>query len=206
MDFRLFNREFGNADLFLIDLILKGKFIEGTRLLDAGSGEGRNLNYFLLNNFDVFALDKNASALRMLTYMAGMLNPETGKDHFIEGDILDHPFPANHFDYILCLSVLHFANSRQEFGKMIRNLLYPLKTGGKIVLGMNSVFGSEEIIEKTSPDLYRMPDGSNRFLLDEEILRNFKEDNNLEIEEQARTLIIHGKESYTGLMLKKVSK
>ena len=39
--------------MFLMDWILKGKVPFGAKILDAGSGVGRNLSYFLNGDVDV---------------------------------------------------------------------------------------------------------------------------------------------------------
>jgi tellurite methyltransferase len=38
---------FGEIDIYLFDQLLKGSFVPGMRVLDAGCGSGRNLVYFL---------------------------------------------------------------------------------------------------------------------------------------------------------------
>lgn len=49
----------GNTDIYLLDQIMKGRYTPGERILDAGCGNGRNLVWFLKNDFDVYAVDKD---------------------------------------------------------------------------------------------------------------------------------------------------
>ncbi|RYD73106.1 MAG: class I SAM-dependent methyltransferase, partial [Sphingobacteriales bacterium] len=45
------------TDIYLIDQILKNRFHPEMKILDAGCGDGRNLNYFLYNNYNVYGVD-----------------------------------------------------------------------------------------------------------------------------------------------------
>ena len=49
---------FGGIDIYLFDQLLKGRFVPGMRILDAGCGSGRNLVYFLRSGYEVFAVDE----------------------------------------------------------------------------------------------------------------------------------------------------
>ena len=50
---------FGSIDIYLFDQLLKGRLVPGMRVLDAGCGGGRNLNYFLKSGFDVCGVDQS---------------------------------------------------------------------------------------------------------------------------------------------------
>ena len=50
---------FGGIDIYLFDQVLKGRFHPGMRILDAGCGTGRNLNWFLRSGYDVHAVDED---------------------------------------------------------------------------------------------------------------------------------------------------
>ena len=52
--------EFGEIDIYLFDQLLRGRFDGRHRVLDAGCGAGRNLPYFLRHGFDVRAVDADA--------------------------------------------------------------------------------------------------------------------------------------------------
>ena len=203
MDFRLFNREFGNADLFLIDLILKGMFREDKNILDAGCGEGRNLDFFLRNNFDVYGADKNESALRMLVYKLKASGKNFDDKHFVRCDLTEIPFEEDYFDYIICLAVLHFAQSRNHFVAMYEKIISVLKPGGFVFIGMNSTFGSENAIFDQATGLYQLPGGEIRFLLDDTLLQFILSDKRLRQTEPLRTIIVHGYESRSYLIFEK---
>ena len=79
------------------------------KILDAGCGEGRNLIYFLNQGYDVFGVDKNPDAIRILQFVAKSINPKIDKKKFITADLVEIPFPDNNFEMIISSAVLHFS-------------------------------------------------------------------------------------------------
>src|SRR4051812_18370248 len=53
----------GQADIYLIDQLLRGRFDARRRMLDAGCGDGRNLVYFLQRGFACFGIDREPAAV-----------------------------------------------------------------------------------------------------------------------------------------------
>ena len=49
---------FGGIDIYLFDLLLKGRITPGMKLLDAGCGGGRNLTYFFKTGYDISGVDQ----------------------------------------------------------------------------------------------------------------------------------------------------
>jgi SAM-dependent methyltransferase len=203
LDFKEINMELGNADLFLVDQVLKGFFKEGSVLLDAGCGEGRNLTYFLRNNFRVFGIDLNYSAIRMLRMAGRGRFPNLEPGNFIHGDILNHPFADNFFDYVLCFSVLHHAKDESHFHRMIASLAGTLKKEGILMIGMNSELCSEnEDIRQQNRSLEHEKAGQ-RFMLNPAILHSIPGNPGLALNGPVMTMIIHGQEAMSYLVLKK---
>lgn len=194
------NAELGNIDLFLLDQILKGRFNPEMKILDAGCGEGRNLLYFLKNSFDVYALDKNRSAIQMVRMHARTLGSNVDLDNFIVGDINHNPFPDNHFDAINCLSVLHFVEGTKTFEKSIIEIKRILKPGGFFVLKMDTITGIEEKINSLGDGLYRMADSSVRFLLTDDHIFWLTQSLKFEIIEPVRYEVSQNKSSVSIVM------
>ena len=76
------HRTFGGIDVYLFDQLLKGRFDECQTILDVGCGGGRNLVYFLQNGFDVFGIDRDASAIKRVQDMAATLAPTRSLGNF----------------------------------------------------------------------------------------------------------------------------
>lgn len=51
--------QFGEIDIYLFDQILKNRFAPNSKILDAGCSGGRNMVWFLRNDFEVFGIDQN---------------------------------------------------------------------------------------------------------------------------------------------------
>ena len=112
------NHELGNIDIYLLDAILKGYFSEGSKVLDAGCGEGRNLHWFLKNGYEAWGLDSNPSAIRMLRFVANSLHKGYPLERFETAGVEDMPYPENFFDAVVSSAVLHFADSESHFRSM----------------------------------------------------------------------------------------
>ena len=104
MDLDGINRFFGDIDLFLMDLILKGKVPDG-KVLDVGCGDGRNGIYFIRNGYEYHGWDLDESKISMLAYLAKSL--DSSQAHFKTVDLLDARTTVK-FDFIVCSRVLHF--------------------------------------------------------------------------------------------------
>ncbi len=171
MEINELNRLLGNIDIYLLDQILKGRFTKEMKLLDAGCGEGRNSVYFINKGYQLFGIDSNDVAIQYCRYLAKSLNPDFDTYRFQVGRLEDIPFHSGAFDAVICSAVLHFAENADNFWQMIAEILRVLKSGGILWFRMTTAFGG---ILETSQDLgggkYLLPDGSERFLLTQELL------------------------------------
>lgn len=202
MNFRELNRELGNIDLYLLDAILKGYFSEGTKILDAGCGEGRNLVYFLKNGFECYGVDNNAGALRMLRYVLNTLSPGYPASRFSEGDLKSLPYEDNSFDAVICSAVLHFAESVDEFYKMFGELVRVLRPEGKLFIRMTDDTTMENAIN-IGKGKFQLPDGSVRFLLTSELQEKLPDQFSLKFIEPYKSLVVKGQRSMNVMLLQK---
>ncbi|MGK7389227.1 MAG: class I SAM-dependent methyltransferase [Candidatus Cyclobacteriaceae bacterium M2_1C_046] len=140
-DHRQLNKSLGNLDLFLLDQILKGRFADIKTLLDAGCGEGRNLKYFIDNNYSVTGIDPNAEALQFARLIF------RGKAEFIQSTI-EHAEFKEKFDSIICINTLHHAADEQQYMAMLEKLTATLKSRGflfiRTLLGGNGAFKKDK--------------------------------------------------------------
>ena len=162
--------QFGNIDIYLFDQLLKGRITPSMSILDAGCGDGRNLIYFLRNNFDIWAVDSNPRSIQQVRMLASKLAPDVSAEHFLLADVADMPFPSGKFDLVISSAVLHFANDKQHFDAMLNEMWRVLKIGGMLFARLASSIGIEKLIKSTVNGRYLLPDGSERFLVDEQML------------------------------------
>ena len=166
---------FGNIDVYLFDQLLKGRYKDCKKILDAGCGNGRNLVYFLKNGFEVYGIDQNETAIEKVKTLAQTLAPSISTDNFKNCSIEEMPFEANSFDLVLCNAVLHFAQNKAHFEKMLFAIWKVLKPGAYLFARLASNIGMEEKLISLGNGRYRLPDGSDRFLIDETSLFQYTE-------------------------------
>ncbi|HVE55275.1 MAG TPA: class I SAM-dependent methyltransferase [Pyrinomonadaceae bacterium] len=161
---------FGDIDIYLFDQFLKERFSPGMKILDAGCGGGRNLVYFLRSGFQCFGIDQNAEAVEYVRSLAREIAPAIPTDNFQVSKVEKMPFPDKSFDAVLSSAVLHFAADERHFDRMLREMWRVLKPSGLFFARLASTIGIEEKVENIAERRYLLPDGSERFLVDEGML------------------------------------
>jgi len=161
---------FGEIDIYLFDQILKGSFDVNSNILDAGCGGGRNLIYFLRSGYEVFAVDQNPQAIEQVRLLAKALNPILSSENFQVSTVEKMPFQNERFDTVISNAVLHFASDQRHFYQMIEEMWRVLGKGGLFFARLASTIGFEDKIELIEKRRYSLPDGSERFLVDEQFL------------------------------------
>ncbi|HEY0657335.1 MAG TPA: class I SAM-dependent methyltransferase, partial [Pyrinomonadaceae bacterium] len=161
---------FGEIDIYLFDQILKNRFSNKMSILDAGCGGGRNLVYFLREGCEVFGVDQNPPAIERVRLVAKALAPNLSPENFQVSNVEEMPFPDGRFDAVISSAVLHFAANERQFFGMFKEMWRVLKPEGILFARLASSIGIEEKIERIENRRYLLPDGSERFLVDEELL------------------------------------
>ena len=161
---------FGQIDIYLFDQLLKGRFTPGMRLLDAGSGTGRNLPYFLRHGFDVCAVDSAPGAIDGVRRLAAELAPRLPATNLRVESLESLSFPDGDFDAVIASAVLHFARDEAHFEAMVSELWRVLRPGGLLFARLASSMGIESRLVSLGGGRYHLPDGSDRFLVDEALL------------------------------------
>ena len=156
----------GNTDIYLLDQIMKNRYKPGDLLLDAGCGTGRNLHWFMRNDFEAYGLDNNPQAVAEVRTQFSAVLP----DRFQVAKVEQMPFPSGFFDGIISSAVLHFAKNNAHFFAMLDEMHRVLKHGGSLFIRMATVIGIEDLVLPLGEGIYLLPDGSQRFLLTRPLL------------------------------------
>ncbi|MDP9075969.1 MAG: class I SAM-dependent methyltransferase [Bacteroidota bacterium] len=164
---------YGNIDIYLFDQLLKGRFDNCHKILDAGCGGGRNLIYFLRNGFDVYGIDSNPQAVEAVKALAATLAPNLALTNFKTAAAEELPFGDETFDLVISSAVLHFANNEDHFEHMLTSMWRVLKPGGYLFARLASDIGIEDKVKHIENRRYLLPDGSVRFLVNEQMLLNY---------------------------------
>lgn len=161
----------GDIDIYLLDQLLKGRIAPGMAVLDAGCGGGRNLVYLLREGYEVCGVDGNPEAVRQVRHLAAELAPALPRESFQVADLEAIPFPDGRFDVVLCSAVLHFARDEAHFDRMLDEMWRVLRPGGLFFARLASTIGLEGRVRPLGGRWFLVPDGSERFLVDAEMLR-----------------------------------
>lgn len=157
----------GNIDIYLFDQLLKGRLLPYMRVLDAGCGSGRNSKYLLKAGFEIYGIDQSEKAIVHLQEQMEQKVPDFQPERFTVGNVDNMPYPNAHFDWITSNAVLHFAKNPAHFEAMIHEMMRVLKPTGILFARLASDIGMGGLVEPLENGWYHLPDGSNRFLVNE---------------------------------------
>jgi tellurite methyltransferase len=190
---------FGEIDIYLFDQIMKGRFAPGMKILDAGCGSGRNLIYFLKNDFEVFAVDEKAEAVGYVRSLAR----DTAPENFQVARVENMPFEDANFDWVISSAVLHFARDEEHFYAMVREMWRVLARSGILFARLASTIGIESGVRRVNGRRFHLPDGSERFLVDEDMLTALAADLNADWAEPLKTTNVQNLRSMTTWVIRK---
>ena len=193
--------QFGQIDIYLFDQILRENIAPGMRVLDSGCGFGRNLVHLLREGYEVFALDLGADAIDHVRRLSASLNTGLPRENFQRGSIEQMPFPDGFFDVVICAAVLHFARDDEHFLAMIAELWRVLKPGGMLFCRLGSRIGMD--FEPVRGRRFTIGDGSEWYLVDEEMLLDLGEEMNAVLVDPLKTTIVQDLRCMTTWVLRK---
>jgi ubiquinone/menaquinone biosynthesis C-methylase UbiE len=195
--------QFGNIDIYLFDQLLKNRFTPGMTVLDAGCGSGRNLAYLMQSGYQVFGVDRSGEAIEQARQQAAALAPELPEANFQECAIERMPFPDGEFDVVISSAVLHFATDEQHLDQMLQELWRVLKPGGLMFCRLASSIGLEDRVVHLDGRRYRLPDGTDRFLVDQAMLLSLTEELGGELADPIKTTNVQDQRCMTTWVVRK---
>ena len=193
--------QFGQIDIYVFDQILRGNLVAGMRVLDAGCGYGRNLVYLLREGVEVFALDADRNGVEHVQQLSAALGTGLPRENFQVGSIERMPFADAFFDAVLCNSVLHFARDGKHFQSMLTELWRVLRPGGLFFCRLGSRIGMS--FPRVRDHVYTIGDGSEWFLVDEEMLLTYTDQLNAILTDPLKTTIVQDYRCMTTWVLRK---
>ena len=196
--------QFGDIDIYLFDQVLRGRFDRRWRILDAGCGDGRNLTYFLRSGFECFGVDDDPDAIRRVRRLAADLAPALPQEHFRVADIAHLPWADGAMDAVISSAVLHFVEDEARFGALMDEMWRVLATDGLFFGRLASNIGLENQVGAARRRV-RIPDGSDRFVVDEAMLREWTDRLGGQMIDPIKTTNVEGQRAMTTWCLVKKS-
>jgi SAM-dependent methyltransferase len=196
--------QFGSIDVYLFDQLLRGRITPDMRVLDAGCGGGRNSVYLMRNGADVCGVDADLGHVARVRALAAEHAARLPEDNFRYAHLTDIPFADDDFDAVLCNAVLHFARDEAEFRAMIDEMWRVLRPSGVFFVRLASSIGIEEQVTPTGDRWHRLPDGSDRFLVDEALLTELTAALDARLLDPLKTTVVQNLRSMTTWVLEKV--
>ncbi len=90
--------------------------------------------------------------------------------NFVVGDLERLPWADASMDAVICSAVLHFVSDEAQFTRSVEELWRVLAPGGLLFARLASNVGIEHRIGPGGGRRVRLPDGSERFVVDEAML------------------------------------
>lgn len=194
--------QFGQIDIYLFDQLLRGRVQPGMSILDAGCGSGRNLVYLLREGYEVRAADASPQAIENVRTLARTLAPSLPAENFRVEPVERMSFEDASADVVISSAVLHFAQDDEHFHAMLRGSLRVLRPGGLFFCRLASSIGIENQIEPIHGRRCKLPDGSERYLVDEALLLSLTEQVG-ELADPIKTTVVMNQRAMTTWVLRK---
>ena len=195
---------FGGIDIYLFDQLLKGQLNPQMTVLDAGCGAGRNLNYFLRSGYEVCGVDQAPESINAIRNLAAQLAPNLQPNNFRVEAVERMSFADAQFDLVISSAVLHFARDEAHWLAMVREMWRVLKPGGIFFARLASTIGIEPEVEHIEGRRYHLPDGSTRFLVDEQMLLATTDSLGAQWLEPLKTVVVQHMRSMSNWCLRKL--
>lgn len=194
----------GDIDIYFFDQINRGRVTPEMRVLDAGCGAGRNLHYLMGAGTDIVAADESEAAIAATRSLALRLAPHLSADAFRVEAVDAMSFETESVDVVISSAVLHFARDTAHFRAMLNGMWRVLRRHGLLFVRLASTIGMP--VERFRPigeRRFQLPDGSDRFLVDEEILMSETRRLGAHLVDPIKTTVVQNARCMTTWVLRK---
>lgn len=197
--------QFGNIDIYVFDLLLRGNIAPGMKVLDAGCGGGRNLVYLLREGYEVFAVDASAEAIAHLRTIAATLAPNLPAENFRVETVEGLSFPEQSVDVVISSAVLHFAQDDAHFMAMVQAMWDVLRPGGMLFCRLASTIGADpsQSFQSIAGRRFQMSGGMEWYLVDEAFLMQLTEELDGTLVDPLKTTVVQAGRCMTTWVVRK---
>lgn len=195
--------EFGDIDIYLFDQLLRQRIRPGMRIFDVGCGGGRNLVFVLRAGYEVRGVDADRSAVEATRRLVGALAPHLEPDSFRAETIEQATIEDGWADVVIASAVLHFATDDQHFAAMLRGAWRVLAPRGLLFCRLASSIGVADRIRSIGDGRFRLPDGSDRYLVDEPTLLAWTAELGGDLADPIKTTVVQDQRAMTTWVVRK---
>jgi SAM-dependent methyltransferase len=199
------HEQFGEIDIYVFDQLLRQRLHPAMRVLDVGCGSGRNLVYLLQSGCEVFGIDPDPISIQVVQRLASRLAPRLPPGNFRVESIEQTSFPEAFADAVLCSAVLHFARDDAQFMAMLHGLWRVLRPGGVFFCRLASSIGMEQQVKQIQGRRHRLPDGTERYLVDEALLTSLTRELGGELLDPLKTTVVQNQRCMTTWVVRKAA-
>ena len=193
----------GSIDIYLFDQLLRGRVPAGSAVFDAGCGHGRNLVFFLREGYDVRAVDPDGAAIRDVQTLARALSPRLPDSNFRAEPVEANSFSDSSADFVISSAVLHFARDASHFRAMLDGTWRLVRRGGVFFCRLASTIGMEDRFTPLQNGRFHLPDGSERFLVDEPTLMALTGELSGELLDPLKTTVVQDRRCMTTWVMRR---
>jgi SAM-dependent methyltransferase len=163
--------------------------------------------YLLREGYEVFGADEDARAIDAVRHLCLSLAPALPPDNFRVEAVEAMSFADAFADVALSSAVLHFARDDDQFEAMLRGTWRVLKPGGLLFCRLASSIGIESQVQRSTSGhasrRFRLPDGSERYLVDEALLMALTKQLGGHLEDPLKTTVVQNQRSMTTWVVRK---
>src|SRR5262245_3901010 len=196
---------FGSIDIYWFDQILRGRVGPHDRIVDVGCGFGRNLVYPMGQGWQVFGIDHDPDAIADMRRLAMLRAPNLPAENFRAEAVEHSSFPDGFATVVLSSAVLHFAPDDDAFDAMLGGSWRLLSAGGMFFCRLASTIGVESEIKRIGSigRRYRLPDGTDRYLVDEKLLMDRTKALGGQLLDPIKTTVVQNQRAMTTWVVRK---
>jgi SAM-dependent methyltransferase len=112
-------------------------------------------------------------------------------------------FPGSFAEVVLSSAVLHFARDDAQFDAMLLSTWRVLRPGGMLFCRLASSIGMEQQVNPIGGRRHRLPDGTERYLVDEAFLMNLTRELGGELMDPLKTTVVQNQRCMTTWVVRK---
>ncbi len=150
-------------------------------------------------------MDPDPNAIRAVRSLAQRLAPQLPASNFRQEAVEANSFPDGAAEVVVSSAVLHFARDEPHFQAMLAASWRLVRPGGLFFCRLASSIGMEGRFVARGEGRFRLPDGSERFLVDEAGLLSLTARLGATLVDPVKTTVVQDQRCMTTWVVRKAS-